>query len=312
MEVSLDGSPKETVVTYSGSRPQGDLSHTVAKATPLPSELKREVMFSAINHEPRPKTPSVAENFVGNRASSVANGEATPLTQGDLSHTVAKATPLPSELKREEVFSAINHEPRPKTPSVAENFVGNKASSVANEEALENAKGVIKLHEVQDRGSTIQPSLRQEMTVPLVASSVSEQILANTERVSEPVPASQVQARQTIVEIGNIIAQRILVHEATKAESEIFIQLRESVLPGTGVSLFKNGTSLRVDFLSKMGNSVAFLSQHHVALQEYLTQRLENVKEVRVSVYDHSEKDWNQSSERDRHHRREKEGSFQS
>jgi hypothetical protein len=296
LKASSNSVLKETMPVRSDPKTQEDLSSTVAQAATFPSGFEKKVVPSALNHEPKWKTKLTTENVV-------VNGEASSLTSREVSSTVAQTATLPSGLEKKVVPSVLNHEPKWKTKPTAESVVVDKG-------ALENTKGVIKLHERQDRGSAIQLSLGQEIIGPLMTSSVGEQILTNIEHISEPVPASQIQARQTIVEIGNVIAQRILVHEATKVESEIFVQLRESILPGTGVSFLKNGVSLRVDFLSKMGDSVAFLSQHHVALQEYLAQRLESIKEVKVNIYDHSEKDLNHSSGRGRDQRREKEGSF--
>jgi hypothetical protein len=158
-----------------------------------------------------------------------------------------------------------------------------------------------------------QPSLETESVPPAVQPG-GEQVLASIASRSDPVPVSLVRAQQTIVEIGNTVVQRILVHEATGAKSEIFVQLQESVLPKTEIYLLRDGVSLRVDFVAKAGDSVAFLMQNHTALQEYLTQRLESVKEVRVRVYDHSEETFGHSfgRERNRRHGSEEEHPSQS
>jgi hypothetical protein len=177
---------------------------------------------------------------------------------------------------------------------------------VFNEEEPENAdEAILQGREKRDGMTDRQVVSQQDSVDHWVAP--GEQVLARVERVSDPMPAIQIPARQTIVEIGNTVAQRILVHEASDAKSEIFIQLRENILPGTEIALFREGTSLRVDFFSRAGKSVMFLSQHIGALQEYLMQRLEFIKEVKVHVYDHSEYASGNSlgQERNRRHRQE-------
>jgi hypothetical protein len=160
-----------------------------------------------------------------------------------------------------------------------------RETSVPRERVSESAEEVVP---VLLRDDVPGPRMAQE-PVGYVAVSPGEQVLGQVGRVSDPVPASQISARQTIVEIGNVVAQRILVHEASGAKAEVLVQLRETVLPGTEIALLREGTSLRVDFFSRVGESAVFLSQHHGALREYLTQRLESIKDVKVNVYDHSE-----------------------
>ncbi|MDR3143708.1 MAG: hypothetical protein LBT57_02595 [Puniceicoccales bacterium] len=138
-----------------------------------------------------------------------------------------------------------------------------------------------------------------------------ESILASIEAMADPVSSAQISAQRTIVEIGKLVAHQILVHEAAGAKSELWVQLQEHILPGTEMRILREGQFLTVDFLSRSGDAVTFLTQNQVVLQEYLLQRLEGMKDIRVNVHDHSEGSFEGAMEHDsgqgRDRRRERE-----
>jgi len=138
-----------------------------------------------------------------------------------------------------------------------------------------------------------------------------EQMLARVAEVSDPVSPGQIPARRTIVEIGSVVARQILVHEASGAKSEVFVRLREAVLPGTEFTVVRDGSALQVQFFSHAEDALAFLVQHREDLQEHLTRRLENLnlREVRVSVHGRSDEAPGQSFGQERR-RRQEEGPF--
>jgi hypothetical protein len=157
------------------------------------------------------------------------------------------------------------------------------------------------------RSLDLELDSRLDTTVPVSG----EAILAGVEAMANPVPATQISAQQTLVEIGDLVARQIFVREATGAKSEVFVQLQERVLPGTELRISREGQFLTVDFLSKSGEAVAFLTQNQVVLQEYLLRRLEGMRDIEVQVHDHSEESFEeamgQGFDRGRERRRERE-----
>ncbi|MDR0728012.1 MAG: hypothetical protein LBF21_00130 [Puniceicoccales bacterium] len=220
----------------------------------IPSEAKRSSDISTSAAESRRERPTAE---VGNGPVAVVEGiERTPQAArpergyADAAHPGAEWVPLkPEEL---ESFSAL-------WSSSDEGELG--------------------------RSLDLELDSRLDTTMPVSG----EAILAGVEAMANPVPATQISAQQTLIEIGDLVARQILVREATGAPSEVFVQLQERVLPGTELRILRDGQFLTVDFLSRSGEAVAFLTQHQGVLQEYLLQRLEGMRDVKVLVRDHSE-----------------------
>ncbi|MDR1303171.1 MAG: type III secretion HpaP family protein, partial [Puniceicoccales bacterium] len=122
---------------------------------------------------------------------------------------------------------------------------------------------------------------RAESQLPIEAV-LGEKILAN---IAEKSDSQSIEAAAPIVKIGNEIVERIMLIQAVgHAKQEVVIAFKDTVLPGTQLSLTREGSTIHLDFFATNSQSFEFLAANHSGLQTFLLERLSDVNVVNIEV----------------------------
>lgn len=113
-----------------------------------------------------------------------------------------------------------------------------------------------------------------------IVSNYAEQVLSNLTSLSD---SRMVVAADRISNIGTAIIERLMVTEAAlAAKQEVTIVFKENILPGTQVSITRDGTALSLSFVSVNPNSLEFLQAGQESLRNFLMDRVDRVSNVHI------------------------------
>ncbi len=155
-----------------------------------------------------------------------------------------------------------------------------KAQSEPNKEALEAnlAKNAPTFNEKKE----IKPSNLVSTTTSgnTVDGSV---ILQTLQQSSSTQQVSNVEV-QKLSRVNIELIERILVSNAAlNNNQEVRVTFNQNVLPGTEVSISRQGNALNVTFVSTVDTSFTFLNTNQAGLRDHLVQRL-SLNEVNINV----------------------------
>ncbi len=105
---------------------------------------------------------------------------------------------------------------------------------------------------------------------------------------AEPLAAAAAvsDAGAVVAEISASVAERVLVSDpgaGSHQQQEVRITLKDDVLPGTEVRVWREGGQVRVEFVTSSDSSASFLSREQASLQTTLHERLA-VTDIAVNV----------------------------
>jgi hypothetical protein len=134
-------------------------------------------------------------------------------------------------------------------------------------------------------GNTAEQNAQGQIVGDRILSSVSEISDSKTIVVAEP-----------IVKIGNEMIERLMVMQAVNgAKQEVVIVFKEHMLPGTQVSLVREGTSLNLSFSVNNLQSMEVLTANHSGLRNFLLDQLKDINAVNIEMKEgHMERDSSQ------------------
>ncbi|MDR0590605.1 MAG: hypothetical protein LBG09_02000, partial [Puniceicoccales bacterium] len=151
---------------------------------------------------------------------------------------------------------------------------------VAVTEKSENKSGALEENVSEKTGNILQNKIEQ---MPIFGEIPGEKILAN---IAEKSDNKSIVAAESIVKIGSEIVERLmLVQAVSHAKQEVIITFKEdTVLPGTQLSVVREGSSIYLDFFAANLQSFNFLTANHSGLRNFLLERLQDVNIVNIEV----------------------------
>jgi hypothetical protein len=155
---------------------------------------------------------------------------------------------------------------------ILEKFTKNVAEKVTSKEKIE-----VKFSEENEN---ILP--KETKPMPIFGETSGEKILANIAGKSD---SQSIVAAEPIVKIGNEIVERIMLIQAvSNAKQEVIIAFNDSVLPGTQLSLVREGPSIYLNFFATNSQSFNLLAANHGELRDFLLKQLQDVNVVNIEV----------------------------
>jgi hypothetical protein len=132
---------------------------------------------------------------------------------------------------------------------------------------------------------------------PIIAP-FDEKILNTPEQISDP---QIIASAEIISKIGNEIIERLMIAQSVNAaKQEVVIVFKENVLPGTQVSLFRDGSELSLTFKTVNTQSLELLTAGQDNLQNFLVDQLKDIKAVHIKLEGRESDDLNEKNQQRR------------
>jgi hypothetical protein len=148
--------------------------------------------------------------------------------------------------------------------------------------------------ETVDSAAIATEKLEVAQGLPVLANgNAGDKILNAVNQISD---AKMTVSTNTIAKIGIEIIERLMVVQAVDtAKQEVVIVFKESVLPGTQVSLVREKSELSLTFTTANNHSMDLLTTGHDGLRNFLLDQLKDISTVHIKF---EEKGYGDSGEK--------------
>ncbi|MDR2200604.1 MAG: type III secretion HpaP family protein [Puniceicoccales bacterium] len=114
---------------------------------------------------------------------------------------------------------------------------------------------------------------------------VGDKILNTLTQLSDVTETKITNAAESITKIGHEIIERLMIAQAVDAaKQEMIIVFRDNILPGTHLSLVREGSSLSLSFTATNLQSLDFLIANHGELRDFLLGQMKDLSSVNIRV----------------------------
>ncbi|MDR2806674.1 MAG: type III secretion HpaP family protein [Puniceicoccales bacterium] len=136
--------------------------------------------------------------------------------------------------------------------------------------------------EKQDDGSDEASHKINEITAESVLEQFAGDKILNA--LLQTSDASITTAAAQVAKIGDEIIKYMIVQAVRDVKQEVIITFKENILPGTQVSLVREGTALSLNFTTADAQSLNFLNANYDGLFHYLQEQLKDVTYIAIHI----------------------------
>jgi hypothetical protein len=128
-----------------------------------------------------------------------------------------------------------------------------------------------------EKGEAEIPVVAKEISVNIVS---GEKVLTGLDQISD---TKIVVSAEAISKVGNEVIERLVVVQSVNgAKQEVVMAFKDNVLPGTQLSLLREGSVLSLAFTTVNTQSLEFLTAGQDGLRNFLLEQLKDITAVHI------------------------------